>query len=130
MTRGFRVNKGYARLAGVVCASELRFGAVLVLAVLFVASVVAVVLALAAPPLRDAAPVRTAEVRGRTLDVGCRRMHNVHELKWCMNKHGDVTNRILPARLRLSDNRSHHHNATSSEYTCNAHTSSSIVSTR
>ena len=81
MTRGFRVNKIYARLAGVVCASELRFGAVLVLAVLFVASVVAVVLALAAPPLRDAASVRTAEVRRRTLNVGCRRMHNVNELK-------------------------------------------------
>lgn len=62
--------------AGAVCAAVFRLAA-FAFAVEFVAPVATVVLPLATPPLRDAAAVGAAEVRGRTLNVGCSEAHNM-----------------------------------------------------
>ena len=59
-------------LAGVVCAAELRLGAVaMFLTSSLVTSVVAVVLTLAHPPLRNATHVVALEVSGRALHCSC-----------------------------------------------------------
>ena len=69
-------------LAGVVCAAELRLGAVaMFLTSSLVTSVVAVVLTFAHPPLRNAAHVVALEVSGRTLHCSCDKIKtNTHLL--------------------------------------------------